>query len=183
MAHGTALKSFPFLSLSLSLSLFFLFLFLLGYSVGFFSLFLSLLSLISLGFWGMFSYHHPDILCCLSYILKVLPILLHCLHCLAFVFLHWCFHLPLSPSLRFGDSSFCSVRHLSFSSSLTPLALFFILCARSLLSCCVTVHHRHCQYLTSALSFLFYFLFYLPSTTLLRIDDPDINATVHRTIP
>jgi hypothetical protein len=127
MAYGTALKSFSFFC-------FFVFI-LLGLYFGFFSL-SSSLSLIYLGFWCTSFYHHPDFLCYLSYIPMVLPILSHCLLCLAFMFLHCCYHLPLfSFLLPFGwlVILFCRAFFFFFSSRLVsslsslPLFLYFVL--------------------------------------------------------
>src|SRR5882757_1295722 len=87
------LKSFPFFA-----SLFYFILSV--FSIGFFSPSL-LLFLSSLWAFGCTSfYHHPDFLCYLSYILKFLLILPHCLLCLAFMFLHCCYHLPVFPPIR-----------------------------------------------------------------------------------
>src|SRR5258708_26435558 len=88
----------------------------LGYSVDFF---FSLPHLFGL-FGARLSIHHPDLLCYISYILKVLLSPSHCLLCLAFVFLHLYSFFPFPIRLA---------RHCVLHPISPPLLLLFFTCS------------------------------------------------------
>jgi len=87
-----------------------------------------------------------------------------------------------------SGSSFCSVQHFPFSSLLSRhCPSSYTLCSLSFFLLCYGTSSSPSSVSVSLLSlyFLFFFFFYLRSTTpqLSRVDDSDINPTVHCTIP